>query len=99
MTWHYQRAGRAFDLETAKDADRYLIVWRYPSGRKHSESFRKAEVFSACLRLLTQHLETMGWQCVEPEPLPHPDRTLPRPATCEAGASRKTSPDGVSASP
>ena len=68
VTWHYQRAGRAFDLETAEDAGAYLIVWRYPTGREYSESFRKADVFSTCFRLLTQHLATMGWQCAEDPP-------------------------------
>jgi hypothetical protein len=65
MTWLYQREGRTFELEALQNAStgQYLLVWRYPSGRRHMESFPGSDVYRACLRLVTQHLELMGWQC------------------------------------
>lgn len=65
MTWLYQRAGQAFELEAVQDAvtGRYVLVWRYPSGRLYAESFPGIDVYKDCHGILTRHLAAMGWQC------------------------------------
>jgi hypothetical protein len=82
MLWFYERNDESLRLETRFDNDsrEFVVIVRYPDGRKQTERFSEADACRAWLVVFERNLEQQQWarQCGGPAILADgwPDKPL-----------------------